>query len=61
MPAPPRRCRAQLTKKMCPSPSGGNNFWPIDLQPKTKLMYIPALTACAELTRDSELSIKAGD
>jgi alcohol dehydrogenase (cytochrome c) len=50
-----------LTKKMCPAPSGGNNFWPSTYSPKTKLMYIPALTPCATLTRNSSLSNKAGD
>ncbi len=39
------------TKKMCPSPSGGNNFWPSAYSQKTKLIYIPALTACADRSR----------
>src|SRR5262249_20160913 len=46
------------TKKVCPSPSGGNNFWPSAYSAKTKLIYIPAITACAEITRDSKLSVK---
>jgi alcohol dehydrogenase (cytochrome c) len=33
-------------KKLCPSHLGGNNFWPSSYSPKTKLIYIPALTAC---------------
>jgi alcohol dehydrogenase (cytochrome c) len=49
-----------MTKKMCPSPSGGNNFWPSAYSPKTKLLYVPALTACAELTRDTRTSNKEG-
>jgi alcohol dehydrogenase (cytochrome c) len=49
----------ELTKRMCPSASGGNNYWPSDYSPKTKLMYIPALTACADFTRDSAISNKA--
>ena len=32
------------TKKLCPSMSGGNNFWPSSYSPKTKLLYIPAMT-----------------
>jgi alcohol dehydrogenase (cytochrome c) len=48
------------TKRMCPSPSGGNNFWPSAYSPKTKLLYVPALTACAELTRDTRTSNKEG-
>ena len=49
------------TKKMCPSPSGGNNFWPSAYSPKTKLIYIPALTACGQVTQDPKLSVKAND
>jgi len=49
------------TKKMCPSPSGGNNFWPSAYSPKTKLIYIPALTACGQVTQDPKLSVKMND
>src|SRR5262249_9290052 len=49
------------TKKMCPAPSGGNNFWPSAYSAKTKLIYIPALTACTELTRDPGLSVRKND
>ena len=48
-----------LTKRMCPSASGGNNYWPSAYSPRTKLMYIPALTACADFTQDSSISNKA--
>jgi alcohol dehydrogenase (cytochrome c) len=33
-------------RKLCPSHLGGNNFWPSSYSPRTKLIYIPALTAC---------------
>jgi alcohol dehydrogenase (cytochrome c) len=33
-------------KTLCPSTLGGNNFWPSSYSPKTKLIYIPALTHC---------------
>jgi alcohol dehydrogenase (cytochrome c) len=33
-------------KKVCPSIIGGNNFWPSSYSPRTKLLYIPALTGC---------------
>jgi alcohol dehydrogenase (cytochrome c) len=52
---------SEPTKKMCPSPGGGNNFWPSTYSPKTKLLYVPALTNCAEVTQDPKLSIKVGD
>src|SRR5499427_5825308 len=34
------------TKKMCPGPSGGNNFWPAAYSARTKLIYIPTATPC---------------
>ncbi len=41
-------------KKVCPSQAGGNNYWPSSYSPKTKLLYIPALTACVTVTIDRE-------
>jgi alcohol dehydrogenase (cytochrome c) len=49
------------SKKMCPNPAGGNNFWPSSYSQKTKLIYIPTLSNCALLTRNPALSNKAGD
>ena len=39
-------------KKVCPSQAGGNNYWPSSYSPKTKLVYIPALTNCVTITID---------
>jgi len=52
---------ADPTRKMCPGPSGGNNFWPATYSVKTKLIYIPTATPCVVLTQDPTLSNKAGD
>src|SRR5262245_44272852 len=41
-------------KKVCPSQAGGNNYWPSSYSPSTKLMYIPALTACVNISIDRE-------
>jgi alcohol dehydrogenase (cytochrome c) len=41
-------------KKVCPSPSGGNNYWPSSYSPNTKLLYIPAVTACVSVSIDRE-------
>jgi alcohol dehydrogenase (cytochrome c) len=41
-------------KKVCPSQAGGNNYWPSSYSPLTKLMYIPALTACVNISIDRE-------
>jgi alcohol dehydrogenase (cytochrome c) len=47
------------TKKLCPSMSGGNNFWPASYSPRTKLLYVPSMSSCSEVTLDQE-SIKKG-
>jgi alcohol dehydrogenase (cytochrome c) len=52
---------ADPTKKLCPSMSGGSNYWPAAYSPKTGLMYIPAMSSCNEVTLDPKLSNKAGD
>src|SRR5215468_5593714 len=41
-------------KKVCPSQAGGNNYWPSSYSPNTKLMYIPAMTACVNISIDRE-------
>jgi alcohol dehydrogenase (cytochrome c) len=41
-------------KKVCPSQAGGNNYWPSSYSPGTRLMYIPALTACVNVSIDRE-------
>src|SRR5712671_4926592 len=41
-------------KRVCPSQAGGNNYWPSSYSPKTKLLYIPAVTACVSVAIDRE-------
>jgi alcohol dehydrogenase (cytochrome c) len=43
-------------KRLCPNRTGGNNFWPTSYSQKTKLMYIPAMTACEDVTNDRSLA-----
>src|SRR5262252_7926049 len=43
----------ELTKKVCPSIAGGNNYWPSSYSPQTKWTYIPAMTACSDVTIDT--------
>ena len=45
-------------KKVCPSQAGGNNYWPSSYSPQTKLLYIPALTACVTVTIDRDKHTK---
>ncbi len=52
---------ADPTKRMCPGPSGGNNFWPSTYSVKTRLIYIPTATPCVVLTQNPALSNKASD
>src|SRR5215468_6807322 len=42
------------TRKMCPSPAGGHNFWSASYSPKTKLVYIPSRPTCNEVTLTPE-------
>jgi alcohol dehydrogenase (cytochrome c) len=45
-------------KKVCPSIAGGNNYWPSSYSPRTKLLYIPAMTACMAVSVDREKHTK---
>jgi alcohol dehydrogenase (cytochrome c) len=45
-------------KKVCPSIAGGNNYWPSSFSPKTKLLYIPAMTACMAVAVDRQKHTK---
>ena len=44
---------SQPTKQVCPSIAGGNNYWPSSYSPQTKWTYIPAMTACSDVTIDT--------
>jgi len=52
---------ADPTRKLCPSMGGGNNFYPASYSARTKLLYIPSMSSCNEVTLDTSLSNKAGD
>jgi alcohol dehydrogenase (cytochrome c) len=43
-------------RRLCPNRMGGSNFWPTSYSPKTKFLYIPALTACEEVTNSRALA-----
>jgi alcohol dehydrogenase (cytochrome c) len=40
-------------KKACPGHAGGNNFWPSTYSQRTKLVYVPALSNCEEISLDT--------
>jgi alcohol dehydrogenase (cytochrome c) len=39
-------------KQVCPAIQGGTNYWPSSYSPKTKLIYIPAMTGCNNVEVD---------
>ena len=45
-------------KKVCPSILGGNNYWPSSYSPRTKLLYVPALTGCDDVKINAEMHSK---
>jgi alcohol dehydrogenase (cytochrome c) len=47
------------SKKVCPGHAGGNNYWPSSYSPRTKLVYVPALSNCEEVTIDTAKHSKA--
>jgi len=49
------------TKKLCPNMGGGNNYYSASYSQKTRLLYIPSMSSCNEVTLDTNLSNKAGD
>jgi alcohol dehydrogenase (cytochrome c) len=42
------------SKKVCPSIFGGNNYYPSSYSPRTRLVYIPAMSNCSDVTIDTE-------
>jgi len=43
---------------VCPSESGGNNFWPATYSEKTKLLYIPETEGCVTITADTSAHVR---
>jgi alcohol dehydrogenase (cytochrome c) len=41
-------------KRICPAQAGGNNYWPSSYSPKTRLLYIPAISNCITVRIDRE-------
>jgi alcohol dehydrogenase (cytochrome c) len=48
-------------KRLCPNRTGGNNYWPSSYSPKTRLLYIPAMTACEDVTNNRQLAERGKD
>jgi alcohol dehydrogenase (cytochrome c) len=43
---------ASQPKKACPGHAGGNNFWPSTYSQRTRLVYVPALSNCEDISLD---------
>ena len=48
----------RLASSVCPTESGGNNFWPATYSERTKFVYIPEIEGCATITRDPKSHVK---
>jgi alcohol dehydrogenase (cytochrome c) len=46
------------TNGVCPGVPGGNNFWSAAYSPRTKLLYIPELEGCTNITRDQTRHVR---
>jgi alcohol dehydrogenase (cytochrome c) len=53
--------QTEPVKRLCPNRTGGNNYWPSSYSPKTKLLYIPAMTACEDVTNNRQLAERGKD
>jgi alcohol dehydrogenase (cytochrome c) len=47
---------SEPVKRLCPNRMGGSNFWPTSYSPRTKLIYIPAMTACEDVTNNRDFA-----
>jgi alcohol dehydrogenase (cytochrome c) len=52
---------ADSAGKLCPSISGGNNFWPASFSRRTELLYVVSMSSCNEATLVTTLSNQASD
>jgi alcohol dehydrogenase (cytochrome c) len=48
----------KVTRRVCPDNAGGTNYWPASYSQKTKMVYIPELEGCADITPDHTAHVK---
>ncbi len=48
----------KVTRNVCPDNAGGTNYWPASYSQKTKMVYIPELEGCADITPDHTAHVK---
>jgi alcohol dehydrogenase (cytochrome c) len=48
----------KVTRTVCPNHAGGNNHWPATYSRNTKLIYIPSVEGCDDITNDHARHVK---
>jgi alcohol dehydrogenase (cytochrome c) len=48
----------KVSRRICPSITGGTNFWPASYSRKTGYLYIPTLEGCGKVSIDSSMHVK---
>jgi alcohol dehydrogenase (cytochrome c) len=48
----------KVTRQVCPDQAGGTNHWPATYSRNTKLIYIPSVEGCSDITTDHERHVK---
>jgi alcohol dehydrogenase (cytochrome c) len=48
----------KVTRNVCPDNAGGTNYWPASYSQKSKMVYIPELEGCADITPDYSAHVK---
>jgi alcohol dehydrogenase (cytochrome c) len=48
----------KVTRSVCPDNAGGTNYWPASYSRKTRMVYIPELEGCADITPDHSAHVK---
>ena len=50
----------KATRQICPSITGGTNFWPVSYSRETSALYIAAYEGCGTVTVDAAAHVKGG-
>src|SRR5207237_4208640 len=49
------------TRRVCPDTAGGNNYWPASYSEKTRLLYIPSIEGCSNVTPGYAAHVRGRD
>ena len=48
----------KVTRDVCPNNAGGTNYWPASYSQRTRMVYIPELEGCSDITPDATRHVK---